>query len=201
MNHVIFTLLLTLSLSASCMKKPANPPTVRFEQLVLDSERAALANPSVWISRAGCYSAVIHPDTNVSVTESTRWIESRYQFEITKKDMQALEGKVGALLTEGRRKFRDPVPGERIDSLFVITDQGGTVCIEKPGEEPWVAFDQVKEYLLQMHGKFAKKEWLIHEAEADYPALWSPPGFQSQAQRGALQFEERRASKNFLENK
>lgn len=198
-QYTIFTLFLVFSLpSCGVKKEKAKPLTMKFAQLVLDSERTPLANPSVWISRTDCYSAFIHPDTNAPRTEGTRWIESRYQFRITENSIRDLEEKVSALLAEGRRRFRDPVPGERIDSLFVVTGRSRTVCIEKPNDEPWMAFDQVKELLLQLHSKFANEDWLLYEAEADYPSMWSPPGFQTQDERSAIQIEESKISKNFL---
>ncbi len=193
----MFTLILTFLLSSCGFKKQASPPPLKLEQLVLDSGRAPLANACVWISRAGCYSAYIDRDTNVPATESVRWIERRYQLRIMETDIRVLEVKVSALLTEGRRKFRDPVPGEFIDSLIVTMHAGGTVCIEKPEGEPWMAFDQVKDILLEMHRKFANEPWLLYESEYRY-APWAPPGFLTDEERSAYQLVERKVSKNFL---
>jgi len=191
MRSRLFTVFLFVILSSCWPNERVIAGDPKFDSIVLDFGGPEIygGEPTVWISRNRSYSAVID-------AAKAGLIETRFEFRVSESEIREIQFEAEILLKEGRKKLRNPVFGEFIVGVFVTAANGKTECIEKPNNEPWEAFDRVRDHLLQLHDRVQKNQAPIYKAKVK-DLMWTPPGFLTFPQRQRLRGEERKISKNF----
>jgi len=133
--------------------------------------------PTVWISTSG------HSYSSIIAKAEQGTYETRYRFDVTMTQMTQIKARIAILLKERHHKFRIPGPGEAMAGIFLFGDGNKKLCFEKPAEEPWKAFDELQNYLLQLHQQAVKRGRKFYRQKAKNPPIWDPSGFPSWEQR------------------